>query len=132
MPPIKNNMEHQRGSSNLDTIITHNLSETYLVLMIQNYPNNSSNINEIIRPVLNFFFLTIRFHKYKKKHQKVLKSTKKYHKALKNTTNWRFISLKFIDIRFISLKFTNIRFISLKFIDIRFMFKIHPHKIYQV
>ena len=29
--------------------------------------NNSSNINEVIRPVLNFlFFFTIRFHKYKK------------------------------------------------------------------
>ena len=28
---------------------------------------NSSNINEVIRPVLNFFFFfTIRFHKYKK------------------------------------------------------------------
>ena len=27
----------------------------------------SSNINEVIRPVLNFlFFFTIRFHKYKK------------------------------------------------------------------
>ena len=77
-------MEHHWESSNLDTIIIHNLPETYLVLMIQNCPKNSSNINEVIRPVLNFFFFIIRFHKYKKapkstkKHQKVLKSTKKH------------------------------------------------------
>ena len=52
----------------------------------------SSNINEVIRPVLNFlFFFTIRFHKYKKapkstkKHQKALKSTKKALEALKST-----------------------------------------------
>ena len=74
MPPIKNNMEHQRGSSNLDTIITHNLSETYLVLMIQNYPNNSRNINEIIRPVLNFFFFNDKISQV----QKAPKSTKKH------------------------------------------------------
>ena len=42
----------------------------------------SSNINEVIRPVLNFlFFFTIRFYKYKK----ALKSTKKHQKALKST-----------------------------------------------
>ena len=37
---------------------------------------NSNNINEVIRPVLNFlfFFFTIRFHKYKK----APKSTKKH------------------------------------------------------
>ena len=74
----------------------------------------SSNINEVIRPVLNFF--TIRFHKYKK----APKITKKYQNALKNTINLRLISLKFIDIRFISLNFIDIRFISLKFIAIRF------------
>ena len=35
----------------------------------------SSNLNEVIRPVLNFLFLfTIRFHKYKK----ALKSIKKH------------------------------------------------------
>ena len=35
----------------------------------------SSNIIEVIRPVLNFlFFFTIRFHKYKK----ALKSTKRH------------------------------------------------------
>ena len=39
IPPIKNTMEHQRGSSNQDTIIIHNLSETYLILMTRNYPN---------------------------------------------------------------------------------------------
>ena len=71
-------MEHQRGSSNLDTIITHNLSETYLVLMIQNYPNNSSNINEIIRPVLNFFFFNDKISQVQKKAPK---STKKYQKV---------------------------------------------------
>ena len=39
---------------------------------------NSSNINEVIRPVLNFFFFfTIRFHKYKKA-LKSTKSTKKH------------------------------------------------------
>ena len=73
----------------------------------------SSNIDEVIRSVLNFlFFFTIRFHKYKKaqKEYKALKSTKKY----KNTTNLRFINLKFIDIRFINLKFIDIRFIKLK------------------
>ena len=35
--------------------------------------NASSNINEVIRPVLNFLFFTVKFHKYKK----ALKSTKK-------------------------------------------------------
>ena len=34
----------------------------------------SSNINEVIRPVLNFFFFSTRSHKYKK----VQKSTKKH------------------------------------------------------
>ena len=44
----------------------------------------SSNINEVIRPVLNFlFFFTIRFHKYKK-HQKAPESTKKRQKAQKH------------------------------------------------
>ena len=42
-----------------------------LIIMTDNYYhdkiNFSSNINEVIRPVLNFFFFfTIRFHKYKK------------------------------------------------------------------
>ena len=41
------------------------------IIVIDNYYhdkiNFSSNINEVIRPVLNFlFFFTIRFHKYKK------------------------------------------------------------------
>ena len=77
--------------------------------------DDSSNIDEVIRSVLNmfFFFFKIIFHKYKKEY-KALKSTK-------NTTNLRFINLKFIDIRFINLKFIDIRFISLKFIDIRFI-----------
>ena len=39
----------------------------------KNYCEVSSNVNEVIRPVLDFFF-TIRFHKYKK----ALKSTKKH------------------------------------------------------
>ena len=42
---------------------------------------SSSNINEVIRSVLNFlFFFTIRFHKYKKaqKEYKAPKSTKKH------------------------------------------------------
>ena len=34
--------------------------------------NKSSGIYKVIRPVLNFFFFTIRFHKYKK----ALKNTK--------------------------------------------------------
>ena len=41
--------------------------------------NFSSNTNEVIRPVLNFFFM-IRCHKY----QKARKSTKKHQKALKS------------------------------------------------
>ena len=74
----------------------------------------SSNINEVIRSVLNFFFFfTTRFHNYKKA-QKELKS-------IKNTTNLRFISLKFIDTRLISLKVIKIRFMNLTFIDIRFI-----------
>ena len=49
--------------------------------------NFSSNINEVIRPVLNFlFFLRSDFTS--------TKSTKKHQKALKNTTNLRFIKLK--------------------------------------
>ena len=32
-------MEHQRGSSNLDTIAIRNFPETYLVLTTQSYPN---------------------------------------------------------------------------------------------
>ena len=71
------------------------------------HSDKSSNINEVIRSVLNIlFFFTARFHNYKK----ALKS-------IKNTTNLRFIDLKFIDIRFINLKLIDIRFISLKFID---------------
>ena len=31
--------EHRKRSSNLDTIITRNLSETFLILMTRNYPN---------------------------------------------------------------------------------------------
>ena len=86
---------------------------------------NSSNINEVVRSVLNFLiFFTIRFHKYKKaqKEYKAPKNTKKY----KNTTNLRFINLKFIDIRFINLRFIDIRFINLKFIDLRFI-KLKKH-----
>ena len=40
-----------------------------LLLMIICYCNKtnfSSSIYKVIRPVLNFFFFTIRFHKYKK------------------------------------------------------------------
>ena len=54
--------------------------------------SHSSDINEVIRPVLIFFFFffTIRFDKYKK----ALKCTKRHQKALKNTTNLRFIKIK--------------------------------------
>ena len=53
----------------------------------------SSNINEVIRPVLNFlFFLRSDFTS--------TKSTKKHQKALKNTTNLRFIKLKKIQVEF--------------------------------
>ena len=41
----------------------------WLLLMIICYCNNtnfSSSIYKVIRPVLNLFFFTIRFHKYKK------------------------------------------------------------------
>ena len=34
-------MERERGSSNIDTIIMRNLSDTYPVLMIRNYPSTS-------------------------------------------------------------------------------------------
>ena len=53
--------------------------------------NFSSNINEVIRPVLIFLFFD--FTKTKK-HQIAPKSTKKHQEALKNTTNLRFIKLK--------------------------------------
>ena len=56
--------------------------------------NFSSNINEVIRPVLFFFYDKITNTKSTKKHQKALKNTKKHQKALKNTTNLRFIKLK--------------------------------------
>ena len=55
--------------------------------------NFGSNINEVIRPVLNFLFFFFDFTSTKK-HQIALKSTKKHQKALKNTTNLRFIKLK--------------------------------------
>ena len=45
-----------------------------------NKTNCSIIYKEVIRPVLNFFFM-IRFYKYKK----ALKSTKKYQKAPKGT-----------------------------------------------
>ena len=50
--------------------------------------NVSSNINEVIRSVLNFFFLTMRFythekHKKNTRHQKVPKALK----ASKSTKN---------------------------------------------
>ena len=56
--------------------------------------NFSSNINEVIRSVLFFFYDKITNTKSTKKHQKALKNTKKHQKALKNTTNLRFIKLK--------------------------------------
>ena len=40
----------------------------------------SSSIYGVIRPVLNFFFFTIRFHQ----HQKTLESTKRQQKAPKS------------------------------------------------
>ena len=73
--------------------------------------NFSSNINEVIRSVLNFLFF---FYDKILQAQKELKRTKKHPKKIKNTTNLRFINLKFIDIRFINLKFIDIRFIKLK------------------
>ena len=65
----------------------------------------SSNINEVIRPVLNLFFFTIRFHKYKK----APKSTKKHQKALK--------SIKKLIYKIHQHKI--------------YQFKIHQHKFYQ-
>ena len=58
--------------------------------------NFSSNINEVIRPVLIFLFLFLFFFDFTKtkKHQIAPKSTKKHQEALKNTTNLRFIKLK--------------------------------------
>ena len=56
----------------------------------------SSNINEVIRSVLNFFFLWWEFtstkkHKKNTRHQKVPKSTKKYKNKqpkAQNTNKW--------------------------------------------
>ena len=80
---------------------------------------DSSNIDEVIRSVLNF----LSFFYYK--ISQVRKSIKRI-QGTKNTNNLRFINLKFIDIRFIDLKFIDIIFINLKFIDIRFI-KLKKH-----
>ena len=62
----------------------------------------SSNVDEVIKSVLNIFFYDKILHK--KKSIKIKQGTKKHWKAPKNTTNLRFIKIKFIDIRFIKLK----------------------------
>ena len=46
--PIRNAMERQRGSSNLDAIITHNLSDTYSILMIQNCPSSCGHEKQMV------------------------------------------------------------------------------------
>ena len=43
--PIRNNMELKRGSSDLDTIITHNLSDTYPILMVGDCPSTFGRQN---------------------------------------------------------------------------------------
>ena len=49
----------------------------------------SSNINEVIRPVLKFFFFFFRQDLTStKKYKKALKSTKKHQKAPKSTKNY--------------------------------------------
>ena len=55
-----------------------------------------SNINEVIRSVLNFLFF------FYDKISQVQKSTKRIQgtKRHKNTTNLRFIDLRFINLRF--------------------------------
>ena len=52
----------------------------------------SSNINEVIRAVLNFFFFSKRFHMHKnqkkqKKAQKITKSTKRHKDAQAKAQN---------------------------------------------
>ena len=63
-------------------IITLLVCEIYSFSLTQNVPHfkyyTSSNINEVIRPVLNFLFF------FYDKISQVQKSTKKHQKALKN------------------------------------------------
>ena len=72
----------------------------------------SSNINEVIRPVLNFLLLFFFYDKISQviKSAKRIKGTKKY----KNTTNLRSINLKFIDIRFINWRFIRFAYLRTK------------------
>ena len=69
----------------------------------------SSNINEVIRSVLNLFFYDKILQV--QESTKRIQGTKKYKKA----TNLRFIDLRFINLRFIDLRFINLRFINLRF-----------------
>ena len=48
----------------------------------------SSNINEVIRPVLKFFFFFRQDLTSTKKYKKALKSTKKHQKTPKSTKNY--------------------------------------------
>ena len=59
----------------------NSLKKSYPTKIDQSITITSSNINEVIRSVLNFlFFHMIRFHKFKKaqKEYKAPKSTKKH------------------------------------------------------
>ena len=64
----------------------HNISICLFVCFFFGNQYESSNINEVISPVLKFFFYDkiSQVQKSTKKHQKELKSTKKHQKAPKS------------------------------------------------
>ena len=95
--------------------------------------NFSSNINEVIRPVLNFlFFFTIRFHKYKK----APKSIKK-HNQLKiyqfKIHRHKIYQFKIHQHKIYQFKIDRHKIYSFKIHRHKiYQFKIHQHKTYQV
>ena len=84
----------------------------------------------VIKPVLNIFFFTIRFHKYKK----VPKITKKHQKVFKNVQveKSNFFTIKFHEYKKHQKTLKSIKNIYVEKSNLFAYYEIHRNKMYQL